>query len=295
MKSILTNLIILSYLSAAALAQAQDVNKSPALPDIVVLPHNASMDAVAAPASDAGGAAREAADLIAVQRNLRLMYPKTRFGNITPTPLPGIYEVVMGRNVAFMEESGRYFIFGRLFDMEKQQDITSVAEQQQGATPPAQKVDFAGLPLDAAIKSVRGDGRRAVAVFSDPDCPYCKKLEQELAKVNDVTIYTFLMPLEQLHPESRKKTDAVWCSKDRAAAWTALMLDGKVPAKPGKGCGAPHDIVMPLAEKLGINGTPFMVAADGRTMPGAMPAAKLSSWLDAGVKPVAANDKGVAK
>jgi thiol:disulfide interchange protein DsbC len=130
----------------------------------------------------------------------------------------------------------------------KTEDITSGAEAAQPASP---AVDFASLPLQHAIKSVHGQGRRTLAVFSDPDCPYCKKLEQELAKVDDVTVYTFLMPLEQLHPDSRAKADAVWCSKDRSAAWSALMLDGKVPKKT-KGCQAPHQAVLPLAEMLGL-------------------------------------------
>lgn len=277
MKSLLTNLLVLYFASGAALAQE-------------AVDPQSQLDAIA----KAGGAQRAAhqAELAAVQKNLRLMYPKTRFEKISPTPVPGIYEVVMGRNVAFVEESGRYFIFGRLYDMEQQQDITS--ESQAAAQPASTKVDFSILPLDQAIKSVRGNGRRALAVFSDPDCPYCKKLEQELGKVEDVTIYTFLMPLDQLHPEARAKADAVWCSKDRSAAWSALMLEGKVPKKI-KGCGAPHNVVLPLAEKLGINGTPFLIASDGRTMPGAAPAARISAWLDAGVKPVASNGKGGAQ
>ncbi|OZA31449.1 MAG: hypothetical protein B7X82_15740 [Hydrogenophilales bacterium 17-64-65] len=99
------------------------------------------------------------------------------------------------------------------------------------------------------------------------------------------------MPLEQLHPDSRAKADAVWCSKDRSAAWSALMLEGKVPKKT-KGCEAPHQAVLPLAEKLGISGTPFLVAGDGRTMPGAAAAARISAWLDTVKKPAAANVQG---
>ena len=280
MKTLLSHLLILSCMPGFALAQY--VKETPVLP-----PKN--VNSVAAEEAVMGaGDATPANYQIAVQRNLRLMYPKTRFGTISPTPLPGIYEVVMGRNVAFVDESGRYFIFGRMFDMEKQEDITSGAEAAQPASP---AVDFASLPLQHAIKSVHGQGRRALAVFSDPDCPYCKKLEQELAKVDDVTVYTFLMPLEQLHPDSRAKADAVWCSKDRSAAWSALMLEGKVPKKT-KGCQAPHQVVQPLAEMLGINGTPFLVAGDGRTMRGAAAAARISTWLDAVKKPAAANVQG---
>jgi thiol:disulfide interchange protein DsbC len=290
MKSILTNLLVLCFASGAGLAQA-----ATAIPD-----SKSEMGVT----EDTGGTARALAlanelQLIAVQKNLRLMYPKTRFEKISPTPLQGIYEVVMGRNVAFVEETGRFFIFGRLFDMEKQEDLTSMAQAQQAgeqaATKESPKLDFSVLPLEQAIKTVRGDGHRVMAVFSDPDCPYCKNLEQELVKLDDVTVYTFLMPLDQLHPGARAKSDAVWCSKDRAAAWAALMLEGKVPKKT-KGCEAPHKVVQPLMENLGINGTPFLIAGDGRTMPGAAPAARLSAWLDNGTKPVARNEnKGTQK
>lgn len=216
----------------------------------------------------------------AVQKTLRLLYPKTRFDRVGPTPLPGVHEVVMGRNVAFVDASGRYFIFGRLFDMEAQEDITSVPES--GEPRASARIDFGALPLDSAIKTVKGKGSRVLAVFSDPDCPYCRKLEQELEKVDDVTVYTFLMPLQQLHPEARAKADAVWCAKNRAAAWKALMVTGKPPAPSTRGCEAPHALVMPLAERMGITGTPFLIAGDGRTLPGAVSADRLNAWLDQG-------------
>jgi thiol:disulfide interchange protein DsbC len=282
MNALLTQLLLLSCMPGFVLAQ--DVQRDATKFEGTT---KSKSDAVDAAVIDPGGLTR-GNDLVAVQRNLRLMYPKTRFGKISTTSLPGIYEVEMGRNVAFVEETGRYFIFGRMFDMEKQEDITSGAEAAQPASP---AVDFASLPLQYAIKTVHGQGHRVLVVFSDPDCPYCKKLEQELAKVDDVTVYTFLMPLEQLHPDSRAKADSVWCSKDRSAAWSALMLDGTVPKKT-KGCEAPHQSVLPLAEKLGISGTPFLVASDGRTMPGAAAAARISTWLDDVKKPVTANAQG---
>jgi len=270
LNAILTNLLVLYFMSGATLAQ--DANTR--------VQEKSDGTSVAA-----DGGIQPADELLAVQRNLRLMYPKTRFGNITPTPLPGIYEVVMGRNVAFVEGAGRFFIFGRMFDMEKQQDITSVSPTT-GTTSP--KVDFSSLPLDQAIKTVRGTGRRVLAVFSDPDCPYCKKLEQDLSTVDDVTIYTFLMPLEQMHPEARVKSNAVWCSTDRSAAWSALMLDGKAP-KNVKNCEAPYSVVLPLAEKLNINGTPYLIAGDGRTLAGAVSAARLTAWLDDAAKSILSN------
>ena len=171
-------------------------------------------------------------DISGVEKNLKLLYPKTKFQSVKNTPIPGIYEVVMGRNVAYVGEDGRYFIFGHLFDMETQTDLTEDVAQENV------KIDFATLPLQQAIKTVKGDGKRIVAVFSDPDCPYCKKLEQELAKINNVTIYTFLFPLGDLHPDAKDKADAIWCAKDKSAAWSSYMLSNKLLAKT-PGCEAP--------------------------------------------------------
>jgi thiol:disulfide interchange protein DsbC len=215
--------------------------------------------------------------LAAVEKNLHLMYPKTKFQKVSATPVPGIFEVVMGKNTAYVEENGRYFIFGHLFDMETQTDLTEDVAQD------AMKVDFAALPLPLAIKTVKGDGKRVIAVFSDPDCPYCKKLEQALAKVNNLTIYTFLYPLDQLHPDSKNKADAIWCAKDRSAAWSSFMASNKAPAKVA-GCEAPTTQIVELATRLGISGTPFLVASDSRTMPGAMEAVRLDQWLNGGAK-----------
>jgi thiol:disulfide interchange protein DsbC len=182
----------------------------------------------------------------------------------------------MGHNVAFVEPSGRYFIFGRLFDMEKQQDLTTEIE------PESKKVDFAKLPLDKAIKTVHGSGERVMAVFSDPECPYCKKLESELSKLDNVTIYTFLYPLEAIHPDAKAIARAVWCQPDRSAAWSDLMLRNKSPraAKVAK-CDAPLDTVKSLASKYDIQGTPFLIAMDGRTLPGAATAERLDKFLGA--------------
>lgn len=213
----------------------------------------------------------------AISRNLQLMYPKTKFQKVSSTQIPGVYQVVMGKNVAYVEESGRYFIFGHLFDMETQTDLT------EGIAQESMKIDFSTLPLQLAIKSVRGDGKRVIAVFSDPDCPYCSKLEQELSKLNNLTIYTFLYPLNELHPGAKNIADAIWCAKDKAAAWSNYMTSSKAPTKV-TGCAAPTEQIAALANKLGISGTPFLVAQDARTMPGAAEATKLEQWINGGAK-----------
>jgi thiol:disulfide interchange protein DsbC len=165
-------------------------------------------------------------DATSIAERLQSLYPATRFGAVNTTPWPGVFEVVMGANLAYVDESGQYFLFGHLFDMKAQRDLT--AERKDALA----RVDFAALPLADAVKDVRGNGARTLAIFSDPDCPYCLKLETEIKSLTDVTIYTFLMPIASLHPGARSKAIAVWCSRDRVAAWHALMLRDE-KARPG--------------------------------------------------------------
>ncbi|WP_126448123.1 DsbC family protein [Sulfuricystis multivorans] len=209
----------------------------------------------------------------AVLANLRQKYPSTVFKSVTATNLPGIYEVVMGKNVAYVEESGRYFLFGHLFDMQTQTDLTEgkiMAEQ-------VAKIDFNSLPLKDAITIVRGDGSRKVAIFSDPDCPYCKQLENNIANLTNVTIYLFMFPIDQLHPQAKTKAVAVWCSADKAKAWEGLMRRNEIPTG---SCEHPIDRNVALAESLGINGTPTVILPDGSIIPGAPSAAKLEQMLN---------------
>ena len=214
-----------------------------------------------------------AADIAAgaLEKRLKELYPGTQVTDVGESALPGLYEVVMGRNIAYTDASGRYFLFGHLFDMTAQRDLTAERKDQ------LQRIDFGALPLGDAIKTVRGNGSRVLAVFSDPDCPYCRSLEPELAKVNDVTIYTFLMPLTQLHPNARAKAIAVWCAADRVQGWAQLMLRGETIAP--RTCAHPVDRNIALGERLQINGTPTSIASDGRVMPGAASAAQIEAWL----------------
>ena len=209
-----------------------------------------------------------------IEAALKAAYPATSFRDIHPTPLPGIYEVSMGRNLAYVGSDGRYFLFGHLYDMREQRDLT--AERLEAA----RRIDFASLPLADAITTVRGDGSRVLAVFSDPDCPYCRKLEQELAKLDNVTVHTFLYPLAELHPEARKRAIAVWCAPDRATTWRALMVNGKVP--PAAECAHPIDRNIALARKLGVEGTPALFDVRGRHLAGAAPVQRIEAFLAEG-------------
>ena len=228
--------------------------------------------ALLAASSYAGDAPADVAKSIAA--NLKQRYPATRIDQVVPSPLPGLYEVVMGLNVAFSDAEGRYFIFGHLYDMQTQRDLT--AERKESLA----KIDWSALPLENSIRFINGKGERVLAVFSDPDCPYCKKVEAELAKLANVTIYLFPFPLQSLHPNAVAKSTAIWCAKDRAQAWRDALTGGKLV---GKGdCENPIAANVALAERLGINGTPTLIARDGRLLPGAASADRISAWLDAG-------------
>jgi len=221
-----------------------------------------------------------------IAEKFRAMYPNTRFTSVVKAKVTGLYEVQMGDNVAYADDSGRYFIFGHLFDMKEQVDLTA----QRAA--PVKKVEFPSQFLSNAIKTVKGDGSRVVAIFSDPDCPYCKKLEGELARMDNVTIYTFLFPLESLHPEAKTKSIAIWCSPNQEQAWTQAVLTGFVSKL--KACNNPVNDNLVLGARLGVTGTPTLIAADGRILPGAVPAEKLDQWLNAGVA-TTANAAGAQK
>lgn len=213
-----------------------------------------------------------------VVEKFKSMYPKTTFKEIRKSQVSGLYEVVMGENIAYTDDSGRYFIFGHLFDMQQQVDLTAQRKLD------SKKVEFPAQHLGQAIKTVKGDGSRTLAVFSDPDCPYCKQLESELARLDNVTIYTFLYPLESLHPEAKTKAVSVWCAPNKAKAWSELMLAGKTPKLVA--CNNPVNDNLVLGSKLGVVGTPTLIAVDGRLLPGSAPAEKIDQWLNAG-KPAA--------
>lgn len=211
----------------------------------------------------------------AVKSALEARYPATTFTDVKPTPIHGLYEVVMGRNIGYTDAVGKYMLFGHLFDMKEQKDLTA----DEIAT--INKVDVALLPIQDAIKTVRGKGERVMYVFSDPECPFCKKLEPELAKIENVTIYTFLFPLEGLHPGTSDLSKKIWCAKNPSAAWDSFMTTGVLnkDAEQSKDCKAPIDRNMQKGQQLGINGTPTIIFSNGVLVPGALPAAEIEKNL----------------
>ncbi len=192
---------------------------------------------------------------------------------VNKSPIPGLYEVVTGDHIFYTDKSVQYLIDGQMFDLKARRNLTEARARQLFA------IDFSKLPLDLAIKKVKGNGSRKMAYFTDPNCGYCKKLEHELQSVTDVTLYLFLYPIFE---GSAEKVQAIWCSDDKVKAWDDLMLHGVHPA--AAKCDVPTAKVLELGHKLKVNGTPALVFANGVINPGFMPAAALNKALDSNNK-----------
>jgi len=194
--------------------------------------------------------------------------------DVQVTPIPGLYEVFMGDQIVYADATGDHLIVGSMIETQSKQNLTQARLNERG------KIDFSALPLDRAIKVVKGNGSRKFAVFSDPDCPYCQQLEKTLLSVTDTTMYVFLFPIEALHPGASVKAHAIWCAQDRAAAWNHWMHDKALP--PGKTCaGDPIDALQKFGDQLHINSTPTLFFANGERVAGALGAQDLEKELAA--------------
>lgn len=184
----------------------------------------------------------------------------------------GLYEVQLDGDLIYTDEKVSHVILGEIVDTKTRKNLTEERKQKLS------QIKFSDLPLDLAVKQVKGNGKRVLATFEDPNCSYCRKLAKELQNVSDVTIYTFMYPI--LSPDSSEKAKNLWCAGDRAKAWNDLMIEGKQPA--GGNCEHPTDKVVAIGRKLNIRGTPTLFFADGTRVPGYMPVAMLEKALDKG-------------
>ena len=203
--------------------------------------------------------------------------PDVPADGIRPTPMSGIYEISFGQQVAYINGNPNYLLMGHLINMRNHVDLTQTGIDYR------HRVRFDRLPLKEAVKVVRGDGSRVFAVFSDPDCPYCRKLESELTTVTNYTMYVFLYPIASLHPQARMQADAIWCSADKSQAWTSYMAgkqDG--PINGSTTCKTPIDDVQHLAEYLGVFGTPTMFNAKGQQHQGYFSGSEMEEFLSGG-------------
>lgn len=192
---------------------------------------------------------------------------------VNPTPLPGLFEVQVESDLMYTDINADYVLQGSLIDARARVDLTAQRLAKLSEVP------FESLPLDKAIKQVRGNGERKIAVFEDPNCGYCKQLHRTLESVDNITIYTLLFPI--LSPDSNVKARNIWCAKDKAATWRDWMVNAKTPAEAQ--CDTPIDELLAFGRKLRVQGTPAIFFADGSRVNGALPLDALNKKL-AGVK-----------
>ncbi|UCV04320.1 DsbC family protein [Dechloromonas denitrificans] len=196
----------------------------------------------------------------------------TKIESVTKSGYLGLYEVYADGNILYTDEKMTAFIAGgQLIEGKSMKNVTE--ERMRKLTA----IRFGDLPFERAIKQVRGDGKRVLATFEDPNCGYCKRLAKDLQKLDNVTIYTFLLPI--LSEDSIRKSKQIWCSADRAKTWNDWMLDGKAPAGRDDCDTSAVSKNQEFGRKLSISGTPTMFFGDGERVPGAMPLARIEQRL----------------
>jgi thiol:disulfide interchange protein DsbC len=213
-----------------------------------------------------------AQDVDKIRKNLQERLPKMgKIDEVTKTPMPGVFEVRIGMDLFYTDAEGAYVILqGEMIDVKQQRNLTEERQEKLLAIP------FDQLPLKDAFMMTRGNGKRRIAVFEDPNCPYCKRFEQDLQKVNNVTVYWFLYPI--LSADSADKSRNIWCSKDRVGAWLDWMLRAK--AAPEGSCDVAAIVRnVEFGRKYKLTGTPTMIFEDGRRVPGALPSAEIEKLL----------------
>lgn len=202
-----------------------------------------------------------------IRKNLSERLPNLpKIDEVSKTPMNGLFEIRMGNEVMYSDATGHFLIQGALIDVQQRRNLTEERMDKLSAIP------FDQWPLKTALKQVRGNGKRQLAVFADPNCGFCKRFEKDLQVLDNVTIYHFLYPV--LGQDSRTKSNNVWCAKDPAKVWNAWMIDGTTP--PTVSCDVSAiDTVVAFGQKHRINGTPLLVFADGTRVPGAVPMAEV--------------------
>lgn len=215
------------------------------------------------------------ADEAIIRKTLAERYPGVAILSVSRTAIPGLWEVWTGRQLVYTDATAEYLIVGSLVETRSK---TNISQQRLNAL---QAVRFDSLPLDKTFTVVKGSGARRLAVFTDPDCPFCRRLEKELAQIDNLTVHVFLYPLHELHPNAPEIARNVWCAADRAQSWAAYMLEGRAPDKT-MDCQAPLDEIAELAAQLGIQGTPALIFGNGRRVDGFIPAREIEALLEAG-------------
>ncbi|MGQ0749143.1 MAG: DsbC family protein [Betaproteobacteria bacterium] len=216
------------------------------------------------------------ADERAIRNVVKDKIPDAEILSVRKLPYAGLYEVGVrrpdGLAVYYTDDSAEVILVGTLLDTRSDRDLTEERLRELS------KVDWRQLPFHWSVTTRRGDGRRQIAIFSDPNCPFCRRFEEDLATVDDITIHIFMWPV--IKPESVRQAKSVWCSNDRAKAWNDLMLKGIEPAAPID-CENPIDELIALGRRLGARSTPTWFLPNGEKYMGALPMSKVVPLLDA--------------
>ena len=211
-----------------------------------------------------------------IKAELKKKISEANVDAVRKVPYGGLYEVTVGSEIFYTDEKATFLLLGSLVDTRTRENVTEARLRQ------INRVAFDSLPLDSAVKIVRGNGSRRVAVFADPNCGYCKRFERDLIGVNDITVYLFLYPI--LAPDSVQKAKAVWCAPDRGKAWLDYMVrDMAVPVDTA--CATPIDKILEFGKSKRIQGTPTIFFEDGERVPGAIAMADFEKRLAAAKAP----------
>jgi len=211
-----------------------------------------------------------------IKAELKKKIPEAQVDSVRKVPYGSLYEVVVGSELFYTDDKASFIVLGSIVDMKTRENVSELRMRQLN------RVVFDTLPLDQAIKIVRGNGSRRVAVFADPNCGYCKRFERDLLGVSDITVYLFLYPI--LAPDSMVKSKAIWCAPDRGKAWIDYMVrDLAVPADTG--CATPIDRIVDYGKGKRITGTPTIFFEDGERVPGAISMADFEKKLAAAKAP----------
>ena len=193
-----------------------------------------------------------------------------KIDEISKTPMNGLYEVRMGSDIMYSDADGNFLVQGNLIDVKQRRNLTEERVEKLSA------IAFDQLPLKNAFTQVRGNGKRKLVVFADPNCGYCKRFEKDLQKLDNVTIHHVLYPI--LGEDSKVKSKNIWCAKDKAKTWNDWMINNSTPASANCDTAA-VDANVEFGKKYRITGTPTLFFADGTRVPGAVPIAQVEKLL----------------
>ena len=213
------------------------------------------------------------ANVETLKNNLNQQYPNIHVSNIQATEMTGLYSANLDNQIIYLDENAQHMFIGSMVRLKDQKNLTKDLVLKQNS------IDWKQLPLKDAIKTVKGNGKQQLAIFSDPNCPYCKKLEAELDKLNDVTIYTFIYPLKS---QSITVSKQVWCDPNQAYAWKNLLQKNVQPKE--RSCANPIERNLALGRKLGVEGTPTLIFETGFKMTGVRSAEEIQLiWKELGL------------